>query len=284
MSRGVAFTAAEVDLMYGLPLIAQCLFFAIHLRMDYKTGKVGVRPEVSWYALAEALYTEGGPGMRGGSPSVQVVRRAAQWLVKAGLVEMHSNEAQRKLVFFLPLAKRDFFVLNKADSKPTDVADRPLQRGNYPKADRPQRVKADTHPKSDIYNHHHGSALQENAVDKLLVSHSLREYEPQLLNLVRLAPNLNGQAQAALDELAGAAEKGAIRKGVVPYFVGILRKIERGTFSISKLAQNRARSQTGSLEAILSLGGVPTQARASATSARAAMAAIKAKLKESEFR
>ena len=275
MSRGVAFTAEEVDLMYGLPLIAQCLYFAIRLRMDYKTGKVGVRPEVSWHAFAEALYTEPGPGMRGGNASDQAVRRASRWLVKAGLIQMQSNEAQRKLIFFLPLSKRDFFPSKKADSKPTDQPDRPRYRGKYPEADRGHHPKADTHRDSDMYIHHHGSALGENPVDNLVVSPSLRECEMELKNLLRLAPRLNGLGQAALDELAHAQQKGAIRRGAVPYFVGILRKIELGTFT----ATINGKGTTGAQGTRTTPPATPEQGRASPERARAAIAAAQAALK-----
>lgn len=231
MSRGVSFSADEVLKLNGyLPYLVHALYFQLRQRVDYKTGKVGVWPEISWYAICEWLEVAGGPGVRAFRPSMDQARRAAARLVRLGLVQMQSNEAQRKLIFFLPMSRRDFFVSNKAASKPPDQAARPPYRGKYPEAARPQHTEAATHPVSVPISTTYKN-LRADVVDNLVVSPSLREVEPELKNLLRLAPYVNGQAQAALDELAFATEKGAIRKGPVQYFRGILRKIEQGTFT-----------------------------------------------------
>ena len=244
MSRGLSLTGPEVELLYGLPHLAQVLFLAIRLRMDYRTGTVGVRPEISWFALSEALYVEPGPGMRGGRPSPDQVRRASRWLVKAGLVQMRSREAQRKLIFFLPLSKRDFFAQSKPASNPPDHPARPLHRENSTKPARPSNPKPATHPVT-VSNHNNYAEAGGFSVDSLQVSPSLRDVDRQLRNELKKHPGTFDQAQAALDELAYALAKGAIQKGPVPYFRAILRSIEAGTFTRTEtpgIAPRRARS------------------------------------------
>ena len=269
MSRGLSLTGPEVELLYGLPHLAQVLFLAIRLRMNYQTGTVGVRPEVSWFALSEALYVEPGPGMRGGRPSPDQVRRASRWLVKAGLIQMRSSEAQRKLIFFLPLSKRDFFVQSKAASKPPDHPARPSQRGNHPEPARPRNPKAATHPES-VSNHNNYAGADGFPVDSLQVSPSLRDVDRQLRNELKRNPHAWDQAQAALDELAYAQSKGAIQRGPIPYFRAILKSIEVGTFTRSKPAPGatgRARSTPAAITA-------PEPARASRDTAAGHLRAI----------
>ena len=256
MSRGLSLTGPEVELLYGLPHLAQVLFLAIRLRMDYRTGTVGVRPDISWFALSEALYVEPGPGMRGGRPSPDQVRRAARWLVKSGLVQMRSIEAQRKLIFFLPLSKRDFFAQSKAASKPPDQAARPAQRENNPKPARPSNPKPATHPDS-VSNHNNYAEVGGFSVDSFEVSPALRAVEPQLRNELKRHPGAFDQAQAALDELAYAQTKGAIQKGPIPYFRAILKSIEAGTFTRTAPPGNAPRRARSTPEATTATAPAP---------------------------
>ena len=275
MSRGVSFTADETERLDYLPHLARLLYWALGIRRDYETGKVGVNPWVSWRSLAEALEVQPQPGIAGWRPSEKQLQRTNVHLIKAGLVVMQSNMLQRHLIFFLPLARRDFFAPNKVGNKPGDKAGRPLQRENTTKAGRPDRSKAGTHPVTDTYSHHLRESSGRGAVDNLVVSPSLREVEMELKNLIRLAPNVNGHAQAALDELAGAIAKGAIRKGPIPYFRGILRKIEQGTFTTTTPAKTQSKAQATTSPKSEGAG----EGRASPGVREAAMAQIKGFLK-----
>ena len=269
MSRGLSLTGPEVELLYGLPHLAQVLFLAIRLRMDYRSGTVGVRPEISWFGLSEALYVEPGPGMRGGRPSPDQVRRAARWLVKAGLVQMRSIEAQRKLIFFLPLSKRDFFAQSKPASNPPDHPARPAQRENNPKPARPSNPKPATHPDSVSNNNNYAEA-GGFSVDSFEVSPALRAVEPQLRNELKKHPGAFDQAQAALDELAFAQSKGAIQKGPIPYFRAILRSVDNGTFTRTAPPGNAPRRTRSTPAAITA----PEPARASRDTAAGHLRAI----------
>jgi hypothetical protein len=241
MSTAVFFTALEMDRLSHLPELAQRLYMlALRPRASWTTRTIGAatlkQPSISWHATTEWLYVEPRPGVQGGAPSINQVRRAACWLVKAGLVKMRSNEAQRVLVFFLPLMKQGFFVSNKADSKPTDEADRPLHRGKTPKADRPSVPKADTHLDTGLLRSKHLSdtttTLRSGAgegQDLHWPAGTPARDKATMKEMLRRS-HANGSAQVLIDELAGATEKGAVRNGPA-YLRGLIARFEQGTFS-----------------------------------------------------
>ena len=275
MSRGVSFSADEVLKLNGyLPYLVHALYFQLRQRVDYKTGKVGVWPEISWYAICEWLEVAGGPGVRAFRPSMDQARRAAARLVRLGLVQMQSNEAQRKLIFFLPMSRRDFFVSNKAASKPPDQAARPLQRGKHPEAARPSNPKAATHPVT-VSNNNNYAEVSGFSVDSFEVSPSLRDVDQQLRNELKRHPGAFDQAQAALDELAYAQRNGAIQRGPIPYFRAILKSIEAGTFTRTATPGNAPRRARSTPEATTA----PEPARALAPAAvLAALPAVRVHL------
>jgi hypothetical protein len=110
------FNDAEDDALQGLPYDAQILYLrGLRRKMDYQTGEVGRKQRVSWQGLSELLYVEPGQGcVDTGSPSRDRVKRASKWLERAGLVIMRSIQAEKHLIFFLPLAD----VHNSAQNKP----------------------------------------------------------------------------------------------------------------------------------------------------------------------
>ena len=61
----------ELEALAGLPLLASALYvMAIKPRIDIATGVVGIKPKISWRALAEWLYVEPHSGIKNsGSPS-----------------------------------------------------------------------------------------------------------------------------------------------------------------------------------------------------------------------
>ena len=101
----IKITDAEFAALYGLPVLAQLLYFYLRRRMDFSTGMVGVVTGVSWWALREDLHVEHAQGrsrLDSGTPTEKVVRHAAAVLEEAGLV---INKSQpRQLFFHLPLA------------------------------------------------------------------------------------------------------------------------------------------------------------------------------------
>lgn len=113
----VYITEEEMTALDGLPWLSFCLYVkAIKPRMDYQTHRVGEYPRISWTALAEWLYVEPHPGVKGGSPSRDQLRRAINWLVKAGIIEVRS--LGRQLIFECLLAKQGNSVQNKAAINP----------------------------------------------------------------------------------------------------------------------------------------------------------------------
>lgn len=266
MSTAVFFTAIEMDRLAHLPELAQRLYMlALRPRASWATRMLGSaslkQPAISWRGIAEWLYVEPRPGVKGRAPSINQVRRAARWLVKADLVKMRSNEAQRVLVFFLPLMKQGFFVPKKADSKPTDQADRPAHRGNGTKADRPQVPKADTHLYTGLLRSNHLSnttttlrnrarelASPETASAVAIAAElqwpaSTPDRDKATMEQMLRRAHANGSAQVLIDEYAGAIEKGAVRNGLA-YFRALLQRFEQGAFlpeQANRIAARRER-------------------------------------------
>lgn len=261
------------------PLV-RCLYFTLRWLMDFRTGLVGVYPERSWQALTEWLYEQPGPGVKGGSPSRNQLRRAARKLVRVGLIEMRSSEAQRKLIFFLPMAKRGFFVPEQPDSKPTDQSDRPLQRGNTPKADRPRKGEADTHQMSVLRSNHHSISGDRDVVDNLEWSAALGASDRQMLTRMIRNARVNGSSQAIADEITAAIEKGAIRQGVVPYAGAVIARAKAGTFTrTARGLEVAARRASAAHDRRETSSASSTVSPASPARARAAIAEMTGKLK-----
>ncbi|MFO1351889.1 MAG: hypothetical protein U1F68_14945 [Gammaproteobacteria bacterium] len=89
--------------------------------MDIATGIVGEKRKISWQGLAEALYMPPQSGFTPETFSKQQLRRAANMLEKAGLLQAVSVEKQ--LIFKCPLADRGYSVQNQVGTKPTHHAD-----------------------------------------------------------------------------------------------------------------------------------------------------------------
>lgn len=103
----------EDEALHGLPWIAQLAYLrALRPHMDYATGIVGRRRGISLKSICEVLHVEHGQGRRDyGDPSVKAVRHALELLERTGVIE--KLEADRQLVFRLPLASRDDSVSEK---------------------------------------------------------------------------------------------------------------------------------------------------------------------------
>lgn len=241
---GLYITTDELDRLIGVPDIVFRLYFALLKVRDFMTGLVGAKtPHISWQALAEALEVEPHPGIKRNKPSKDQLRRAAAWLERRGLVEMRSNARQWHLIFFLPMARRGFFVPNKAAMNPPREAASGSQRGNTTKAALPDRAKAATHQGS--VSKHYVASAGDVPVDNLIVSPSVTATEKgKILDAIR-AGHVNGHAQEILDEHAWYAEKGAIRKTHLAFVLGCVKKAQSGTFAVEKgkeIAARRARN------------------------------------------
>lgn len=108
----------EWEALAGLPDRAFRLYLCLRRRMDFGSGMVGVRPRVSWQALAEDLYVEPAAGRTtgdSGSPSLKALRFAAELLQRAGLLE--SRSADRALIFALPLALAELRAVEVGQSR-----------------------------------------------------------------------------------------------------------------------------------------------------------------------
>jgi len=110
----------ELDALHGqIPELWQ-FYVVLKQVMDYRTGIVGHEVRISWRTICERLYIEPGQGLTGtGTPAKSKARRLAERAERAGLVIDQSQEKQ--LVFFLPLAKRDFSAPNKPGTNPAQT-------------------------------------------------------------------------------------------------------------------------------------------------------------------
>ena len=110
----------EDDALQGLPWPSQLLYLrGLRWRMDYETGWVGRKSRISWQTLRETLHVEHHQGMKDVSLSKEQLRRALQWLVKAGLVIVHTEG--KYLQFLLPLADTQQSDQKKAAPRPHHV-------------------------------------------------------------------------------------------------------------------------------------------------------------------
>lgn len=241
-ATGFVITREEMEALRFISDRAFRLYVVLRGLMDFKTGRIGIRPLISWQALTEWAYVEPHSGIKGGSPSKDQMRRAAARLVDAGLVEMQSSEAQRHLIFFLPMAKRGFFVPKQPASNPPDDPARPPQRENHPEPARPKQAEPATHPVSVITNHHHHIATAVSG-EPIQWSPALHAVERQQITKLLTSARLMPWAQEMADELTAAIEKGAIRNGAVPYARGLIERKREGTFTPThgqKIAARRA--------------------------------------------
>lgn len=155
----------------GLPHLARETYFVLRRYMDFETGITGIKRKVSLKAITEELYIEPHQGIKEDQPSQQQIRRAIDWLERAGLIERDKskNRADKQSIFKLVLATRDYSVQNKADSNPTMKSNSnptKAQASNTNdyisyecgKADKAKTAKADMPPISDIYNYNNTRA------------------------------------------------------------------------------------------------------------------------------
>ena len=92
----------EWQALRGLMYRRQMLYLSLRRRMDWHTRLVGVKPRISYQALAEDLYLEPGQGKQGGSPTRNELRKDVAALEQAGL--LRTLPADRQLIFRLLLA------------------------------------------------------------------------------------------------------------------------------------------------------------------------------------
>lgn len=104
----------------GLPYLAREVYFVLRRYMDYSTGITGIQRKVSLKAISEELYVEPHQGLTdSGEPTERQIRRALDWLEKAGLIKRDKtfNKSNKQSVFKLILASRGYSVQNKVDSQ-----------------------------------------------------------------------------------------------------------------------------------------------------------------------
>lgn len=155
-TQGVYINGEELSRLAGLPDIQFRLYVVARQFMDWSTGIVGLKRGVSWQSLREELYIEPAPGIKGGAPSKDQVRRAADGLMRAGLIQFSKKNGESfSLVFKCLLASVDNSVQNKAAIKPPLLPATPEAApllAESEKAATPEQAKAATPPSVlDIY-------------------------------------------------------------------------------------------------------------------------------------
>ena len=261
MTVGIVLTGAELDALAGLPWEAQVLYvLGIRPRMDYRTRRVGDKPRVSWQALTEALYVEPLPGRHADRYSVSKwqAMRIAQHLVRAGLIELHSSEHHRILVFKLLLARGDSLVQNQpaigAHQQPAIGAHQRSERvligeseviafGKSAEPATPPSPEPATHPLSVVLRSKHhttttsitpvreaGSGGPDHAgAATLIFPAQLTDTEKSAVREMLERAKANGTSQVLLDELAAAIAKGNVRNRTA-YARSLIASYSKGTF------------------------------------------------------
>lgn len=127
--QGIYLNAEELAALSGLPFLVRELYvFGIRPRMDFSNGLVGVEYPVSWHGFARELRVEAAPGIKEVLPTKSQLRRAAEHLVKKGLITILSEG--RQLIFQCVLARVDESVKNKVIIKPTHQPGTELQQSD----------------------------------------------------------------------------------------------------------------------------------------------------------
>lgn len=150
----------ELSALSGLPHLQQLLYLlGLRPYVDYKTALVGIKRGISYQSISEALYIEPHPGIKGGSPSKDQLRRALKGLERAGLLEIQSLD--HKLIFKCLLVNTDYSVQNKAATKSPQKAvtnphkesllDTGFSQSESRKADTVEPLKAAIPLKEDNY-------------------------------------------------------------------------------------------------------------------------------------
>ena len=110
----------ELEALEGLPHIVCRLYLSLKQHMDFQTGIVGQPRRISWMGLRTMLYVEEHQGFDdSGTPSLGKVRRAMEWLKRAGLVEdLGTKQRGEAIIFKLVLAPMDQSDKNKPGKNP----------------------------------------------------------------------------------------------------------------------------------------------------------------------
>lgn len=102
----------ESSALWGLSYMQIALYIrALRPHMDYSTGIIGIKRGISSQSIAEALYIEPKPGVKGGSPSKDQIKRGLNELIKVGLITRLSTH--RKMIYCCNLATTDQTKQNK---------------------------------------------------------------------------------------------------------------------------------------------------------------------------
>jgi len=206
---------AELMALSGLPFAAVALYvLAMRPRMDYRTGMLGNAPRISWHALSEWCRVESRQGVAEERLSEWQLRRLADHLERAGLVDRRSatNERTGTLVFRLPLADRDSSVQkNPAGISAGKSAGVP-QREEHPNPAGMSAGKSAGHPEPRFSKE--TSSSSSTSVDVETVADD-DDDEPGLIYPQTLTPSQKASAarkvrslqkgvrQRAIDELTG---------------------------------------------------------------------------------
>jgi hypothetical protein len=268
----------EQAALFGLPHLSIALYvIALRPRMNYATGLVGSGVLISWRAVCEWLYVEPHPGVRRGPVSQSAARRATEWLIKAGLIKMRSNGAQRHLIFECVMADKGSFKPKQADSKPTGQADRPPHREKPPQADRPRQAEADKHPVSGSFNirsttttftvskadgekssaAHRADETPDAAQAPLELWRGLSPtHRNSFESVIRQAPSHLQQAVA--DEVSAVFKRGVEPSRPLAWVNGIVKRAVEGRFRLDAglaIADARLARQSASTQAVEAPGG-----------------------------
>ena len=157
----------ELNALAGLPHPAICLYLALRQRMDIRTRKVGQHPLISWQAVSELMYQEPRPGPTIRQLSRDQLRRLADLLQRAGLVEMCSNRNAAQLIFLCCKAQPLSLAQNRPAKHPPGLPATPEPNNGEAFIDTPATPKQDTPAKHrrEVYTSKQSSSSTESQND-----------------------------------------------------------------------------------------------------------------------
>lgn len=234
---GIYISARELQALAGLSDLQFRLYITARRFMDFSSGIVGRARGVSWQSFREELYQEPGPGVKGGSPSKDQVRRAADALVRAGLIKFSShNEQAQQLIFKCLLAETDHSDRKKAATKPPREP-ATLQASNgadySPQPATPETPEAATPPSiRDIQLLDTSSSISLEGSDDDEITYTYpKNINPGLHEAIgkALAGIDASTGQAIIDELSGQLSAKEI-KNPLGYLRTIIKQARAGEF------------------------------------------------------
>lgn len=110
----LVFVREELEVLFFRPDLASA-YLVVRMRMDPRTGLMGIRPRISWRAMCEWMEAPARPGVHRNRLSEQQARRVMRQLEIEGLIKNRSEGRKGRLIFEAIFWGEQKSVRNKPD-------------------------------------------------------------------------------------------------------------------------------------------------------------------------